>query len=702
MLSLSFTNHQNHFLIDSWKQRANPLAIIFCLVAFGLILLTKEKILYSSIIFSLLLIYFLIHFKKYPWLAIFICGPIIMWIFQNWYYCNLSDLNYHYDYLIVKVIKKTSNYGIIKAGHQYLLWPNMPNDFIVGQRIVLTGTIKALKPAQNSFSFDFSFYLSSQKVFKNIIVEKYQFLKTHNLRFIFFNFWTKTNSSTLINFLLWQEPTNLPIKSQLVDLNLTYLLHLAFLTNVIFIKSLSKRFNWKPNKYLVLWLYFCFGFYLYLLSFPWFLFRFFLNKILNLLLRKFSWNLNPITTKFVGLNLLYLFNAHYILQSGIWYLVVMAIFFTKNSFQKKFWYSWKGFFLKSWSVFIPLQIIFNYRLNFLAPGLALLFLPWFQWLYFLIFVGWWWPHFQEFWNFWNNISTLFLNISVKTSFSWNFGATPKLLWLFYFWLLLKCFDSYNFRQKRIYVCLMIIYLLFIIFWPKLILESESFWMLNVGNGSSFLYVNKWKNTVIIYDCGSGPGYSANTMADFLKFKGLNHVNFLFISHFHIDHYNGLEAIQKITKVQHLINNQTQGLLEWSHKGISCFGWKLENQKDYNDTSLVILLITKSKRILLVGDLTKVGEYEYLKNTKFIEMITHSRIDLLQIGHHGSKNASSESFLSLINPRLIFISAGLKNKHQFPDPETTEILNKLKIPFVSTHIKINWVFNLQKTKLKSFF
>ena len=50
-----------------------------------------------------------------------------------------------------------------------------------------------------------------------------------------------------------------------------------------------------------------------------------------------------------------------------------------------------------------------------------------------------------------------------------------------------------------------------------------------------------------------------------------------------------------------------------------------------------------------------------------------RSTLLKVGHHGSRYASSDRFLSAVSPRIGVISAGFGNSFGLPSPDTLERL-----------------------------
>ena len=52
-------------------------------------------------------------------------------------------------------------------------------------------------------------------------------------------------------------------------------------------------------------------------------------------------------------------------------------------------------------------------------------------------------------------------------------------------------------------------------------------------------------------------------------------------------------------------------------------------------------------------------------------------EVLKVPHHGSKNSTSEEFLSLINPRVSIISSGIDNSYGHPHKELLERLRDVR-------------------------
>ena len=92
--------------------------------------------------------------------------------------------------------------------------------------------------------------------------------------------------------------------------------------------------------------------------------------------------------------------------------------------------------------------------------------------------------------------------------------------------------------------------------------------------------------------------------------------------------------------------------------------------DLNERSVVLLLLEDNKKILLSGDAGDQAEKELL------ELGGLPDIDILKVGHHGSKYASGIEFLQVIRPELAIISVGAKNRYGHPTSETLDRLRRI--------------------------
>lgn len=109
----------------------------------------------------------------------------------------------------------------------------------------------------------------------------------------------------------------------------------------------------------------------------------------------------------------------------------------------------------------------------------------------------------------------------------------------------------------------------------------------------------------------------------------------------------------------------------------------ENQ-DTNAYSTVLYLTYGNFSALFTGDLEGEGEElvterlsrETGRQSLRVQAGTPTeRVTLLKVAHHGSKNSTSDKFLTLINPQIALISAGRDNSYGHPHRETLERLQE---------------------------
>jgi len=100
-----------------------------------------------------------------------------------------------------------------------------------------------------------------------------------------------------------------------------------------------------------------------------------------------------------------------------------------------------------------------------------------------------------------------------------------------------------------------------------------------------------------------------------------------------------------------------------------------NDKDYgneNDSSSVIYTELNNHKFLFMGDASIEVEED------LIEKYNLKDIDILKVGHHGSKTSSSKEFIDKINPKYSIISVGKDNRYGHPNGNVLDNLNGTKI------------------------
>ena len=119
-----------------------------------------------------------------------------------------------------------------------------------------------------------------------------------------------------------------------------------------------------------------------------------------------------------------------------------------------------------------------------------------------------------------------------------------------------------------------------------------------------------------------------------------------------------------------------------------------NNKDYgneNDNSSVIYSELNNHKFLFMGD----AGVEVEEN--IIERYNLRDIDVLKVGHHGSKTSSEKEFVEKINSKYSVISVGKNNRYGHPNDNVLDNLEDSKIYRTDQDGSI--LFKIKNNKLK---
>ena len=97
-----------------------------------------------------------------------------------------------------------------------------------------------------------------------------------------------------------------------------------------------------------------------------------------------------------------------------------------------------------------------------------------------------------------------------------------------------------------------------------------------------------------------------------------------------------------------------------------------NYGNENDNSSVVYTEFNNHKFLFMGDAGTHVEEDLLKKYNL------QNIDVLKVGHHGSKTSSSKSFIDEINPKYSIISVGKNNRYGHPNDSVLNNLEDSKI------------------------
>ena len=117
----------------------------------------------------------------------------------------------------------------------------------------------------------------------------------------------------------------------------------------------------------------------------------------------------------------------------------------------------------------------------------------------------------------------------------------------------------------------------------------------------------------------------------------------------------------------------------------------EEYDNENDNSNVIYTELNGYKFIFMGDASVTTEKEILNKYNL------PNIDVLKVGHHGSKTSSSQEFINKIQPKYSVISVGKNNRYGHPNKEVLDNLENSKIYRTDEDGSI--MFKIKSNKLK---
>lgn len=106
-------------------------------------------------------------------------------------------------------------------------------------------------------------------------------------------------------------------------------------------------------------------------------------------------------------------------------------------------------------------------------------------------------------------------------------------------------------------------------------------------------------------------------------------------------------------------------------------WKGKSPRDIHDAMVISKLIYASTAALLVGDAERPLERQLIASG------TDINVDILKVGHHGSKTSTSAEFLRATSPGVAVISAGRRNRYGHPAQEVLDRLTSYGVAVYRT-------------------
>lgn len=224
--------------------------------------------------------------------------------------------------------------------------------------------------------------------------------------------------------------------------------------------------------------------------------------------------------------------------------------------------------------------------------------------------------------------------------------------------------------------------------------------LDVGQGDGAVLrtpAGRW----VLIDAGPRSGQSdagRRVVVPFLASQGVRQLALVVVSHAHADHLGGVPSVLDRFDAQMVIepgervadpryyaflDELATGATRWRmarrderfvldgvtftvlHPDPAWYGWG----EDVNEDSVVLLVEYGAFQALFAGDAGFPAEAEMRSRAR--------AVDLLKVGHHGSRGSTGDEWLDSLRPRAAVISVG-QNKYGHPSPPTLARLRRHRV------------------------
>lgn len=224
------------------------------------------------------------------------------------------------------------------------------------------------------------------------------------------------------------------------------------------------------------------------------------------------------------------------------------------------------------------------------------------------------------------------------------------------------------RWHNVLYCMAAVALLIIIILPPM--SKDQITVLDVGQGSGAV-VETADGKCVVFDCGR----SKDTVASYLRYRGINHVEAIVLSHADTDHIGGLSNILRDFTVDKVIATDTawqdEVLVAFEEDGVfSETEMVMAQNETLNFGALAVQLVPfadsqdlfalaklNDVAVAFTGDMSKTEQMEIV--------LTNPQIDIWLVPHHGSKSNLLYGLYKRLDMDLAVISVGRYNHYGHP-------------------------------------
>ncbi len=634
-------------------------------------------------------------------------------------YVKYKENNFNEQYIVGVVYGINENSVYVRSNRNFILYTGDSYKFSYGDIIYFENNKVDIRKNSNFNLFCYKNYLKTKKIFNAVRTDNIIKIGYDNKYFIKNKMYKRANNfkneDFIKTFVLGKNISN----NTYNKMGISHLfsisgMHISLFALILF--HLTNKFIKRSFASFLIVSFFLIIYSLLLMKLS--VIRSVLLLILVYFKKTFKINIDNVFILIFIASILLINNPYLLFSVSFYYSFITTFFivlYCSNNFTKKYYtYNLIKVSLVATLASFPITIYFFFEYNVLSYLYNLVFIPFVSFLlypaaiisfiikneFILSFLI---STFNNLVDFLNNENYILI-----------FGR-PNLFLVFMYYCLLFFYCI----NKKFKTLILVITIVFIMKNTNYFKNYARLYMYDIGFSESILFVMPKANQVLLFDTG-GHFYdneynlSNHIIIPFIKSLGISKIDFLIISHGHIDHAKEAPNIISNFNVSTVfLNSGVNNYLEEKiiktakennvyYKNISKYNLKINNynfnfinevHKDENEDSLVCYITFDDKSVLLTGDIYKKQE------EKIIDNYNINNIDVLKVAHHGSMTSSSKTFLKKVNSKANLISSSKNNLYNLPNEE---ILKKLNNYYITSEKGMILVKFKEKIEIVTFY
>lgn len=238
--------------------------------------------------------------------------------------------------------------------------------------------------------------------------------------------------------------------------------------------------------------------------------------------------------------------------------------------------------------------------------------------------------------------------------------------------------------------------------PPVVTEDDevAFHFINVGQGDAILITTKEGNILI----DTSEKSERDALVGYLTEQNITSLKYLILTHTDADHIGSADYVVENYDVDTVMmtdytattktyerlltaieNKNTNVIIPESGYVFTLGSLQMtvigpaEKINDPNEMSLVIKAEHGDTSVMLTGDAELESESAILKHWSAESL----QVDILKVGHHGSRTSTTDEFLAAMDPSVAIISCGEGNSYGHPHEEIVDKLTEKEIKIYRT-------------------